>query len=377
MKYIDEFRNRKLVKKTAERIGTMMPTHEINIMEVCGTHTQAFFRFGLDKILPNNLKLISGPGCPVCVSTQDYIDTAIKLTENKDTIVLTFGDMLGVPGTRSTLEKERPKFGNVRVAYSALDSLKIARANPGKKIIFLAVGFETTAPTIALSIMAAKKEKLKNLFFLSSLKLIPPAMDFLVRDKKLNLNGFLCPGHVSAIIGTEPYEFIAKKYKIGCCIAGFEPLDILEGIYLLLQQAIEKKPSVANQYARVVTKNGNIKAKNIMQRVFAVSDASWRGLGGIPKSGLKIKKEFSQFDAEKVFSFKRATPACRSGRGNACLPVRQGQRATKCRCGDILKGLLSPPECQLFAKACNPDNPIGPCMVSSEGACNAYYKYRK
>jgi hydrogenase expression/formation protein HypD len=363
MKYIDEFRNKNLIKEVADRIKRIIPSQKINIMEVCGTHTQSFYRFGLDKILPNNLKLISGPGCPVCVSTQDYIDTAIKLTENKNTIVLTFGDMLGVPGTHSTLEKERPKFGNVRVAYSALDSLKVARANPSQKIIFLAVGFETTAPTIALSIMAAKKEKLKNLFFLSSLKLIPPAMDFLVRDKKLNLNGFLCPGHVSAIIGTESYKFIAKKYKIGCCIAGFEPLDILEGIYLLLQQIIEKKPSVANQYVRVVTKNGNSKAKNIMQRVFAVSDASWRGLGEIPKSGLKIKKEFSQFDAEKMFSI-----------GDKRYAISDRQK--RCRCGDVLKGLISPPECQLFAKACIPDNPIGPCMVSSEGACNALYKYR-
>jgi hydrogenase expression/formation protein HypD len=363
MKYIDEFRNRKLVKKTAERIGKIMPAYEINIMEVCGTHTQAFFRFGLDKILPEKLKLVAGPGCPVCVSTQEYIDAAIGLTTDKDTIVLTFGDMLSVPGTYSTLEKERPKFGNVRVAYSALDSLKVAQANPRKKIIFLAVGFETTAPTIALSITAAKKQKLKNLFFFSSLKLIPPAMDFLARDKRLNLNGFLCPGHVSAIIGTESYEFIAQKYKIGCCIAGFEPLDILEGIYLLLQQVIEKRPSVANQYVRVVTKNGNLKAKNIMQRVFAVSGASWRGLSEIPKSGLKIRKEFSQFDAEKIFPISR-TP-------------NTEHRTPKCRCGDVLKGLISPPECRLFAKACTPDNPIGPCMVSSEGACNAYFKYRK
>lgn len=363
MRYIDEFRNKNLIKEAVGRIKRVIPSQRINIMEVCGTHTQSFYRFGLDKILPNNLRLISGPGCPVCVSTQEYIDTAIRLTKNKNTIILTFGDMLGVPGTYSNLERERTNFGNVCVVYSALDSLKFARSNPRKKIIFLAVGFETTAPTIALSIMAAKKEKLKNLSFFLSLKLIPPAMGFLAKDKRLNLAGFLCPGHVSAIIGTEPYEFIARKYKIGCCVAGFEPLDILEGIYLLLQQIIEKRPTVANQYVRVVMKSGNRKAKNIMQKVFSVSDASWRSLGKIPKSGLKIKDKFSEFDAEKIFGFKRITD--------------YGRRTTKCKCGDVLKGLLSPSACQLFAKTCRPDNPVGPCMVSSEGACNVYFKYKK
>ncbi len=363
MKYIDEFRNKNLIKKVAEKIQAIMPAENINIMEVCGTHTQSFFRFGLDELLPTHLKLIAGPGCPVCVSPQEYIDEAIELTQNKDNLILTFGDMLRIPGTKFTLEKERAKKGNVRVVYSALDALLVARQNPAKLVIFLAVGFETTAPTIALSIIRAKKENLKNLFFYSSLKLIPPAMGYLLKDKRLNLSGFLCPGHVSCVIGTKSYAFIPKRYKIGCCITGFEPLDILEGIYFLLQQIINHKPCVQNQYMRVVTGQGNLKAKKIISRVFKITDALWRGLGKIPQSGLKIKDEFSHFDAEKKFSI------------NYQLPITNYQ-LPKCRCGDILKGLISPLDCPLFSKTCKPDNPIGPCMVSSEGTCNAYYKYR-
>ncbi len=364
MKYIDEFRNIGLIRKLSQRIHAIAPRDSINIMEVCGTHTQGFFRFGLDKLLPGNIKLISGPGCPVCVSHQAYIDNAIKLSADEDNVILTFGDMLRVPGTKSTLEKERALRGNVKIVYSAMDTLLFARRNPDKKIIFLAVGFETTAPTIALSIIQAKKEKIKNLYFYSSLKLITPAMGYLVRDKRLSLSGFLCPGHVSCIIGTKSYEFIPEKYKIGCCVAGFEPVDILEGVYFLIRQVIDNKPRVQNQYIRAVTQGGNQKAKNTIFKVFKICDSYWRGLGRIPHSGLKIKKEFSVFDAEEAFHISDK-PSAASG------------ILTKCRCGDVLKGLISPRDCILFSKVCNPDEPIGPCMVSSEGACNAYYKYKR
>ncbi len=364
MRYVAEFRNAALIKKLSAEIKNITPAGNINIMEVCGTHTQSFFRFGLDQLLPPNLRLISGPGCPVCVSSQEYLDNAIKLGGQKDNIILTFGDMLRVPGSASTLEKERARAGNVKVVYSALDALLFARQNPDKKVVFLAVGFETTAPTIALSLMRAKKEKIKNLFFYSSLKLIPPAMDYLVRDKRLNLSGFLCPGHVSTIIGTKSYEFIPKRYKIGCCVAGFEPLDILEGIYFLIRQIKGNKPCVQNQYARVVSRQGNLKAKNILSEVFKIDDASWRGLGEIPKSGLKIKDEFSRFDAREHFPLG----------GGIRTPGRQLE---KCRCGDVLKGLILPQACPLFVKICKPEHPIGPCMVSSEGACNAYYRYKR
>ena len=363
MKYIDEFRNKTLIKNLSDSIREIMPKEQINIMEVCGTHTQSFFRFGLHKLLPINLRLIAGPGCPVCVSSQEYIDRAIQYAKDKDVIILTFGDMLRVPGSKSSLEKERAKGVDLRVVYSALDSLIIARKNPDKKVIFLAVGFETTAPAIALSIISAQKENLKNLFFFSSLKLIPPAMDYLIKDRRLNLSGFLCPGHVSTIIGTEPYVFIPRKYRIGCCIAGFEPLDILEGIYFLIQQIVKNKPAVANQYKRAVNKQGNPKARKIMFKVFKVCAASWRGLGNLPKSGLKIKDEFSRFDAERIFKLSDKRYAI-------------SDKQKKCRCGDVLKGLITPDRCPLFKKTCSPEHPYGPCMVSSEGTCNAYYKYR-
>ncbi len=364
MKYIDEFRNKKLVRNAAEKIKEILPRQDISIMEVCGTHTQNFFRFGLDKILPQNLRLISGPGCPVCVSPQDYIDRAIELSFLKDNIIVSFGDMLRVPGHNSTLEKERAQGpGSVRVVYSALDCLDISRQNPRKKVIFLAVGFETTAPTIALTIIATRKEKLKNLFFFSSLKRIVPAMDYLAKDRRLNIKGFLCPGHVSAIIGSKPYEFIAKRYKIPCCITGFEPLDILEGLYILLRQIRDRKPQVSNQYLRVVQRNGNLKAQRIMAGVFKTADSFWRGLGKIPDSGLKIRNTFGRFDAERIFSIS-----------DKQYTISHMQK--KCRCGDVLKGIITPRDCPLFAKACSPDNSLGPCMVSSEGACNAYYRYR-
>ncbi|MCM8796085.1 MAG: hydrogenase formation protein HypD [Candidatus Omnitrophica bacterium] len=362
MRYIDEFRNQRLIKKLAKEIQALTPDKTIRIMEVCGTHTMSFFRFGIDKLLPENLKLISGPGCPVCVSTQEYIDTAITLSQQKDALILTFGDMLRVPGTKSTLEKERAKGRDVRIVYSPYESITIARGNPQKKVIFLAVGFETTAPTIALSIIAAKKKNIRNLSFFCALKLIPPVMRHLLTDERLNLDGFLCPGHVSSIIGSRAYEFIPNQYKIACCVAGFEPLDILEGIYLLLKQIVKKSPKVDNQYMRVVSKEGNPKAKRIIKEVFQAKDSFWRGLGKISESGLEIKKDFSAFDTEKVFNL-------------TLTKLKPQPCATGCSCAEVLKGLISPKQCPLFARICSPENPYGPCMVSSEGTCSAYYKY--
>ncbi|MCX7661606.1 MAG: hydrogenase formation protein HypD [Candidatus Omnitrophica bacterium] len=305
MRYIDEFRNKVLINKVLKEIKRILSDQKINIMEVCGTHTQSFFRFGLNRLLPSQLRLISGPGCPVCVSPQDYIDKAIKLSQDKENIILTFGDMLAVPGRISSLQEQKAKHGNVSIVYSCWEALKVAKNNPKRKIVFLAVGFETTAPAVALTILEAKKLRLKNLFFYSGLKLIPPAIEYLLEDKRLTIDGFLCPGHVSTIIGTKPYEFIPKKYNKACCIAGFEPLDILEGIYLLIKQIITKKPRVANQYRRVVRVNGNPKAKGMILKVFKIVDADWRGLGRIPKSGLRIRSSFCCFDAEKEFGLSR------------------------------------------------------------------------
>jgi len=344
-------------------IKEVVPRDEIRIMEVCGTHTQSFFRFGLGEFLPSNIRLISGPGCPVCVSTQDYIDQTIQLAQREDTIVATFGDMLRLPGSYSSLEQEKAQGADVRIVYSALDSLSIAQSNPRKKVIFLAVGFETTASTIALSIILAKQQGLGNLFFLPSLKLMPPALAYLLKDKRLNLHGLLCPGHVSAIIGLIPYNFIPRKFALPCCVAGFEPLDILEGIYMLLRQINSGKPGVGNQYSRVVTQKGNLAASKAIKRVFQTDNASWRGLGEIPGSGLKIKSQFSEFDAKRVFPLRK---------NRLALSAKQ----KSCRCADILKGLVTPAECALFSGVCTPEYPIGPCMVSKEGTCSIYYKYR-
>lgn len=365
MRYLDEFRDRALSKKIVDRIFKITPKDKkITLMEVCGTHTMAFFRYGLKELLPENIKLLSGPGCPVCVSPQSYIDRAISFAKEQDVIITTFGDMLRVPGTNSSLEKERSYGADVRVIYSSLDGLKIARDNPDKKIVFLGIGFETTAPTVAVVILVAAKERLENYFVLSGHKLIPPAMEVLVNDGEIRINGFLCPGHVSTIIGSRPYELIAKDYRLPCCIAGFEPLDILEGIHILIKQIVEGESKVEIQYRRVVKKEGNLKAQDLMSKVFEIYDSEWRGLGEIAKSGLRIKKEFSQFDAEVYFN----------------LPTSNSQLLTKikgCICGDILRGKKSPLECQYFAKDCTPEEPLGPCMVSSEGTCAAYYKYTR
>lgn len=361
MKYIDEFRDKKLITAAAKRIRLLMPRKPLTIMEVCGTHTMNFCRFGLKGLLPENLRFIPGPGCPVCVSHQNYLDAAVKLSRRDDVIIVTFGDMLRVPGSDSSLEKEKSRGGNIRIAYSPLDTLKTAQLNPGKKVVFLGAGFETTAPTIALSIMQAKKEKIKNVSFFVSLKLMPPVMKHLLNDKRLKLSGFLCPGHVSSIIGIRPYEFIPRDFCVPCCIAGFEPLDILEGILMILRQIRQNKPGVDNQYSRVVKEKGNPYARKIISSVFAPSGAYWRGMGFIPESGLKIKDAFKDFDSEKVFSLKQPS---------------KKEPATRCRCADVLKGLITPRECPLFGRACIPEQPLGPCMVSMEGACNAYYRYR-
>jgi hydrogenase expression/formation protein HypD len=363
MKYIDEFRSKKAVKHISQKIFEIMPNKIIRIMEVCGTHTQSFHRFGLNRLIPERLHLIAGPGCPVCVSDQGYIDRAIQLSKQENTVILTFGDMLRVPGTHSSLQKQRAEGSDVRVVYSAWDALRIAEKNPKKLIVFLAVGFETTAPTLALTLQAAKKKRLPNLFFFSALKLIPPAMKAMVSSRELKIDGFLCPGHVSTIIGSQAYEFIPKKYRITCCVAGFEPLDILEGIYLLLCQIIQNKPLVRNQYVRAVKKNGNPKAKAIINEVFKINNATWRGLGDIPQSGLQLRDKFSSFDVEKRIHIYIKHKS-----------VNKKQRS--CRCGDVLKGIIQPPECPLFGRDCTPTNPYGPCMVSSEGACNAYYRYK-
>lgn len=332
-------------------------THPLNLMEVCGTHTNAISASGVRHSLSSKLKLLSGPGCPVCVTAQKDIDWVIKLARSKKVIITTFGDLMRVPGTESSLEKEKAKGSDIRIVYSPLDALKIASENK-KPVIFIGVGFETTAPTIAGATITAMRNSIKNFYVIPLFKLIPPALLMIVNQPKINIQGFILPGHVSTIIGAKPYEFLAKDYKKPCSITGFEPFDILQGIYLVLEQIKNKKPEIAIQYKRVVKKQGNQQAQNIMKEVFVNTDAEWRGLGVIKDSGLKFSKAYSDFDARKYFTIKVPKP-----------------KPTACRCGEVLLGLIIPPECKLFAKACSPASPIGPCMVSSEGACAAYYKY--
>jgi len=329
----------------------------IRLMEVCGTHTVAIAKAGIRSLLPNNIFLISGPGCPVCVTPQEDIDRIIEIAKQKDVIFATFGDMIRVPGTNSSLEKERANGAEIRIVYSPLDCLKIAKENQSKQVVFMGVGFETTSPTIAATIIESKRQKIKNFFVYPSFKLIPPAMKVLIDDPELKIDGFICPGHVSTIIGSHPYEFLNKP----CVIAGFEPNDILEAIEMLVEAVRAERRKVRIQYKRIVKPEGNPKALEILYKVFEPCDSNWRGLGVIPRSGLKFRKEFEKFDASKKFEITGDIAQCRLSKG--------------CICGDILKGKQSPKDCKLFGKACTPENPIGACMVSSEGTCAARFKY--
>lgn len=362
MKYIDEFRNPNLTEKLVAKINRILADYKENItlMEVCGTHTVAISRLGLRKILPSNLKLLSGPGCPVCITPNGYLDRVIAYSRMQDVIITTFGDMIKVPGSSSSLEKEKSRGADIKVVYSPIDALKIAEDNPEKKVIFLGVGFETTSPTVAATIKTAQRQNIKNFFVYSAHKVIPPAMKALLANDEVEVNGFICPGHVSTIIGARPYEFIPKEYNIPCVITGFESLDVIEGIFMLIKQVVgQEKPSVQIQYTRAVKEEGNEKAIEVINEVFEEENSNWRGLGVIPKSGLKIRKRFSDFDVFKNIEVK----------------VEPTKENKQCMCGDVLRGVKNPLDCKLFKKACNPENPIGACMVSSEGACAAYYKY--
>ncbi|MEO0091669.1 MAG: hydrogenase formation protein HypD [candidate division WOR-3 bacterium] len=331
----------------------------ITLMEVCGTHTNAISSSGIRHIMPSQLKLLSGPGCPVCVTDQKDIDWMIALARTNKAIITTFGDLMRVPGTESSLAKEKSKGADIRVVYSPLDALKFT-TNTKKPVVFLGVGFETTAPTIAATILKAQEQKITNFFVLPVFKLIPPALKAIVQHPQINIDGFILPGHVSTIIGQKPYEFLVKEFYKPCAISGFEPLDILESIYILLTQIKNHQPEVAIQYKRSVNKAGNLRAQKVMNQVFEPTDANWRGLGKIKNSGLCFTSDYQNFDVRNYFNIKIPKP-----------------KKTPCRCGDILLGLITPSQCPLFANSCRPDNPYGPCMVSSEGACSAYYKYER
>lgn len=331
-------------------------------MEVCGTHTMSIFQSGLRSILPEDLVHASGPGCPVCVTSQGEIDQCLQLAAKPGVILATFGDMLKVPGSRGqSLQDLQGEGAMIRVCYTPLQAVQLARQNPGLEVIFLAVGFETTAPTVAVAVQQAQAMDLDNFKILSLHKLLPPALRQLVQDPQLAVQGFVLPGHVSAIIGTEPYQFLAREFSLPAVITGFEPLDILQALYMLLQMQAHGKPGIENQYTRVVREQGNPRARQIMQEVFEPGPGRWRGLGEIPDSGLKLTSEYKGFDAQEAFA----------------LGEIQAEEIQGCRCGEVLQGRISPKDCRLFGKACSPASPVGPCMVSTEGSCAAFYKYKE
>jgi hydrogenase expression/formation protein HypD len=358
MKFIDEFRERDLISDLARRIRESA-SGEYTFMEACGGHTAAIHRFGIPFLLPSNIHLLSGPGCPVCVTGSGFIDRAIRLSWLENTIITTFGDMMRIPGSASSLEKEKSMGADIRIVFSGLDALEIAKAEPGRKVIFLGIGFETTAPGTAATIMEAVEKGISNFYVLSAHKVMPPAMELIIKEGT-SIDGFICPGHVSVITGSSVFDFIPEKYRIGCVVTGFEPVDILQAIYMLIIQVNNKKPVTEIQYRRAVTESGNAIAKNLMNEVFEYCDEYWRGLGVVTDSGLKLRMEFSGHDAEMLMPF----------------PINETAKNDQCICGEILRGLKTPKDCRIFGELCNPENPIGACMVSTEGTCNTFYKYR-
>ena len=362
MKYIDEYRDPALAKALLGRIEKAARglDRNVSVMEVCGSHTQAIGRYGIRKLLPEKIRLISGPGCPVCVTSIHDVDLAISLAARPGVIFATFGDMLRVPGTGSaSLQKLRAEGADIRVVASPLDCITLARDNPDKQVIFMGIGFETTSPTVGAMVMRARTLGIANVSVFSVHKVIPPAMQALIHDPAIRIDGFLCPGHVSIVIGAAAYTFLAEAGK-PAVITGFEPIDVLEGILMILEQLVEQRPAVAIQYARGVAPEGNAKARAVLEEVFTTRDAQWRGLGTIPASGLVFTDVYQAFDALRRFD----------------VPEIHSIEVKGCCCGDVLRGAILPDECPLFGRGCTPVNPVGPCMVSGEGSCAAYYKYR-
>lgn len=358
MKYITEFRNNEASQGLIAHIN-QTSKKPVRFMEFCGGHTVAIFRFGIRQVLPKTIEMVSGPGCPVCVTATPDIDKAIALSRIPGVIVATFGDMLKVPGSRSSLQKARAGGADIRMVYSPLDALKIASTNPDKSVVFLGIGFETTAPGVAASVLQAEEQGVRNYYVLSQHKLSPPAIKAILKSGEVKLNGLICPGHVSAITGSQAWEFIARDFNIPCVVSGFEPLDILQCVDMLVSQVEHKEAKVEIAYRRGVIHEGNVYAQKLMDRVFESCPANWRGLGIIPDSGLKFRRKYEKYDAEKRFDIK----------------VEPSVEPKGCLCGEVLRGVKTPLECPLFRTACNPESPVGPCMVSSEGSCSAYYLY--
>jgi len=347
-----------LTARLREQAGRL--EREIAIMEVCGTHTHAIAEAGIRRLLPTGIRLISGPGCPVCVTPVDYLDRAVALARLPDVIVCTFGDLIRVPASETSLEHERAVGCDVRDVYSARDALRVARDNPDRRVVFLGVGFETTLPTIAAALDEAEREGIGNFQVLAGGKLIEPPLRALLSDGEVEVDAFLLPGHVSVILGSDFYRFLADEYQVPAAIAGFAPVDVLAGISELVRQIASGRPRVANLYPRVVCAGGNRLAQELMERFFEPVDTRWRGLGEIPASGLGLRQSYAHRDA-----------------GHIEVDVVRSRESPGCRCGEVLKGVIEPPECPLYEKVCVPDDPRGACMVSSEGTCAAWYRHER
>ena len=360
MKYLDEYRDERLAEALVKRIAERV-TRPWVLMEICGGQTHTLMRYGIDELLPKGIELVHGPGCPVCVTSLETIDKAMEIASRPDATLVSYGDMLRVPGSHSDLFHVRARGGDVRVVYSPTEALKIARANPGRKVVFFAVGFETTAPANAMAVWQAKREGLKNFSMLASHVLVPPAMRALLGSPRNRVQGFIGPGHVCTVMGYREYEELAKKFHVPIVVGGFEPLDLLEAISMLVGQLEEGRAEVENQYVRSVTYEGNTHAQKVLAEVFEVCDRKWRGMGGIAESGLGIREEYAEFDADRIFGTQNVT----------------AEEPSECISAEVLQGLKKPTDCPAFATRCTPENPLGAPMVSSEGACAAYYQYRR
>jgi hydrogenase expression/formation protein HypD len=360
VKFIDEFRDGKAARSLAEAIRRKV-SRPWSLMEVCGGQTHAIVRFGLDELLPRELNLIHGPGCPVCVTPVAIIDQALAIAARPEVTFCSFGDMLRVPGSAEDLLSVKSRGGDVRVVYSPLDALALARALPDREVVFFAVGFETTAPANALAVAQAKKEGLRNFSILVSHVRVPPAMEAILASPQRRVDAFLAAGHVCSIMGLEEYHPLAAKYGVPIVVTAFEPVDLLQGIFMCVAQLEEGRAEVENQYARLVKPGGNRPAQQLIQDVFQVVDRAWRGIGDIPDSGFGLREAYAAFDASRRFE----------------VGAVGGPESPDCQSGLVLQGLLKPIECPAFGKACTPDHPLGATMVSSEGACAAYYRYRR
>ncbi|RJP81405.1 MAG: hydrogenase formation protein HypD [Candidatus Zixiibacteriota bacterium] len=359
MRYLEEFRGAGEAQAVLGQIRGALRGRRVRIMEVCGGHTMALWRYGLPGLLQESVDLLSGPGCPVCVTPNAYLDRAVALARHPGTIVVTFGDLMRVPGSSSTLLAERARGGDIRPVYSPRDALDVARAHPERTAVFLGIGFETTAPTVAAALISAREAGLANFRMLSALKTMPQALRALAGAGEVRLDGLILPGHVTAVTGAAPFHFLAEEFRIPCVVSGFEPLDLLQSLWMLARQVSEGRAEVEIQYLRAARPQGNPRAREVLDRVFCSTAAQWRGMGAIPGSGLALREEWSGFAAEAI-----------------PVEVEAEREHPGCRCGDVIRGAVRPEECSLFAGPCRPESPAGACMVSEEGACAAHYRYR-